>query len=655
MTPLETWVRTPGAEALGWTLLHFVWEGAAIALAMGAALGILSSSRARYAAAGAALAAMLVSFGLTFLELMPLGVETGIARRAPFLGPAPGNIAGPIEPHGIGVWSRFGELAPWIAVLWMGGVAIFGLRAMASWMAARRLRRTGVCRADQGWQRRLDELAGRLRVSKPVTLLESCLADAPVVIGCLRPAILIPIGLLTGLPAAQIESILIHELAHIRRHDYLMNLLQVFAESFLFFHPAVWWISGLIRAERENCCDDCVVAMTGAAHEYAVALVALEQNRSMSQKAALAATGGKLTNRIHRLLQQPQRPGAGFTPILAACFVVALAGVALGAYRSSTAMPRLAPQAGAPLRAMKRPMALLAQAQTTPQATPTPPVPSAYQKWLTEDVVYIISDQEREVFRRLGSDEERDKFIEQFWLRRDPTPGTPANEFKDEHYRRIAYANRRFRSLAGTQGWKTDRGRIYITFGPPDEIENHAAGSYERPAEQGGGRTSVFPFQQWRYRHVEEIGDNIIMEFVDRTQTGDYAMVMGPFEKEALAHVPGELGSVFASTGTATPVTVEVTPDHRALVSVPLDFDAREFAVAVRLQTAEGRLRNVVTARVKLCKDSPGVSGCLTQPMFRPENFAAIPLEPGSYVLSGTVGDTSGSAHRTFTVNFSVK
>ena len=407
MTLLEIWVRTPGVEALGWTLLHFVWEGAAIALALGAALGIRSPSRARYAVAGAALAAMLASFGLTFLALIPLEVETGIARRAPSLASAPDKVAGSIEPHGIGVWSRFGELAPWIAVVWMGGVAIFCLRALAGWMAARRLRRTGVCRPDQGWQRCLDELAATLRVSKPVMLLESCLVDTPVVIGCLRPVIPIPIGLLTGLPAAQIESILIHELAHIRRHDYLMNLLQVLAESFLFFHPAVWWISGLIRAERENCCDDCVVAMTGDAHEYAVALAALEQNRSMAQNPAQAATGGKLANRIRRLLQRPQRRGAGFTPILAACFIVTLAGVALGAYRSATAMPSLKSQAGAPLRAVKRPMMLLAQAQTAPQATTALPTLSpAFQKWLKEDVVYIISDQEREAFRRLGSDEE---------------------------------------------------------------------------------------------------------------------------------------------------------------------------------------------------------------------------------------------------------
>ena len=217
------------------------------------------------------------------------------------------------------------------------------------------------------------------------------------------------------------------------------------------------------------------------------------------------------------------------------------------------------------------------------------------------------------------------------------------NEFKDEHYRRIALANRRFASLTGTPGWKTDRGRNCITFGPPDEIEAHPGGSYERPAEQGGGRTSVFPFQQWRYRRLEGLGDNIIMEFVDRTHTGDFAMVMGPFEKEALAHTPGELGSVFASTGPATPVTVEVTPDRRALVSVPLDFDAREFAVTVRLQTGGRAGHESVAARVKLCKDSPGAAGCLMQPVFRPEDFAAIPLEQGSYVLSGTVNDASGN------------
>jgi GWxTD domain-containing protein len=163
---------------------------------------------------------------------------------------------------------------------------------------------------------------------------------------------------------------------------------------------------------------------------------------------------------------------------------------------------------------------------------------SGYTKWFKEDVAYIISDDERQAWMRLATDDEREQFIEQFWLRRDPTPETVENEFKEEHYRRIAYANQRYAS--GIPGWKTDRGRIYITYGPPDEIEDHSSGgTYQRPPEQGGGTTSVFPFQQWRYRWIEGIGTNVIIEFVDPTMTGEFRMTIDPLEKEALAHVPG--------------------------------------------------------------------------------------------------------------------
>ncbi|MDW8130625.1 MAG: GWxTD domain-containing protein [Bryobacterales bacterium] len=162
---------------------------------------------------------------------------------------------------------------------------------------------------------------------------------------------------------------------------------------------------------------------------------------------------------------------------------------------------------------------------------------SPYRKWLNEDVAYIITDEERAAFRRLSTDEEREQFIEQFWLRRDPTPDTAENEFKEEHYRRIAYANERFAS--GIPGWKTDRGRIYIMYGPPDEIESHpSGGTYERPIEEGGGTTSVFPFEKWRYRYIEGIGTDVIIEFVDPTMTGEYRMTMDPSEKDALLYVP---------------------------------------------------------------------------------------------------------------------
>jgi GWxTD domain-containing protein len=160
-----------------------------------------------------------------------------------------------------------------------------------------------------------------------------------------------------------------------------------------------------------------------------------------------------------------------------------------------------------------------------------------YKKWMNEDVVYIITDEERQAWKRLATDEEREQFIEQFWLRRDPTPDTVENEFKEEHYRRIAYANERYAS--GIPGWKADRGRIYIMYGPPDEIEDHSSGgTYERPPEEGGGTTSTYPFQQWRYRYIEGVGTNIIIEFVDPTMSGEFHMTMDPSEKDALLYVP---------------------------------------------------------------------------------------------------------------------
>ena len=160
-----------------------------------------------------------------------------------------------------------------------------------------------------------------------------------------------------------------------------------------------------------------------------------------------------------------------------------------------------------------------------------------YKKWLEEDVAYIITDEERAAFKQLSNDEERDNFIEAFWQRRDPTPDTEENEYKEEHYQRIAYANEHF--AAGVPGWKTDRGRIYIMYGKPDEIESHpSGGTYERPIEEGGGETSTFPFEQWRYRYLEGIGQEVIIEFVDTCMCGEYHMTLDRSEKDALLMTP---------------------------------------------------------------------------------------------------------------------
>jgi len=173
-----------------------------------------------------------------------------------------------------------------------------------------------------------------------------------------------------------------------------------------------------------------------------------------------------------------------------------------------------------------------------------------YKKWLDEDVRWIITDQERKAFMQLSNDEERDKFIEAFWDRRNPNPDSEDNEFKDEHYRRIEYANEHF--PAGIPGWKTDRGRIYIVFGPPDEIESHpSGGTYERPIEEGGGETSTFPFEDWRYRHIDGIGEQVIVEFVDTCMCGDYHMTIDRSEKDALLMVPNAGLTMYEQMGMA--------------------------------------------------------------------------------------------------------
>jgi len=159
-----------------------------------------------------------------------------------------------------------------------------------------------------------------------------------------------------------------------------------------------------------------------------------------------------------------------------------------------------------------------------------------FKKWLSEDVAYIITDAERATFKGLATDDERESFIEGFWLRRDPTPDSVENEYKEEHYRRIAYANDRF--AAGVPGWKTDRGRIYIAFGPPDQRTENTGGSYTRPREEGGGTTSAFPFEQWRYRYLEDIGTDIEFEFVDKCMCGAFMFTTDPSEKDALLNVP---------------------------------------------------------------------------------------------------------------------
>jgi len=529
---LQNLVRTPLAAALGWTLFHTLWEGAVVAAVLFAALYFARSARSRYAASCIAMLAILAGFGITLFLLLPDHPRTTITM-VHALPPAPPADSGWMPE--VSARLRMDDVLPWLTPFWFAGVILFHLRSLTGWIAARRLRQRGSCLAPAQWQQRLSELQASLRVSAPVLLLESCLAEVPVVIGWLRPVILLPVGLLTGMPVNQIEAILLHELAHIRRRDYLVNLVQVAVESLLFYHPAIWWISGTVRAERENCCDDLVVAASGDAREYATALTALEENRWAANEMALAATGGNLMKRIRRLLDPStlrEGPRTFLTPVLSAGILTITAALALTAWQTAPAPPR----AVAPILPTARPAVLVAQAAPAPAQTRSAPAPQAspWERWVKQDVVYIVTDEERKAFSELHTEDEREMFIQQFWERRNPTPGSGTNPFKEEHYRRIAYTNAHFSGKDGLPGWKTDRGRIYITFGPPDEIDSHpSGGSYTKPPEAGGGDVTTYPFEDWRYRWIEGLGNNINIEFVDREMKGEFHMTMDPREKEA--------------------------------------------------------------------------------------------------------------------------
>jgi GWxTD domain-containing protein len=487
---LEQFVEAPLAGTLGWALLHSLWEGAIISAVLAGVLLVFRSPRIRYAAACSATLAMAGAFALTLTLLIPAQVHHSQSIAANGF-PAWNFWSG----HDVsGSWNLdLGAIAPWLGPFWITGVWLFCLLRLVSWISVRKLRSRGVCCVSEFWQNKLAQLSTRMKVTRQVQLLESCLADFPLVLGHLRPVILIPVGLFSGLTVEQIETILLHELAHIRRHDYLINAMQRLIESFFFYHPATWWISSVIRNEREHCCDDVAVSMIGSPHEYALVLAALERNRLASREPALAVTGGHLMKRIHRLLH-PSRSINALAPLLAVATFLATAAISLAALRSGPSK----------------------QLSSATQVPVSASAKSTYSKWIDEDVVYIVDDAERAAFQSLASDEERDHFVEQFWDRRNPTPGASQNAFKEEHYRRITYANQHFHTPSGASGWRTDRGHMYIVYGPPDEMESHAKGP-QKP----------FATEIWLYRHVEGIGENGFVTFIDRTGRGDFHLAPG--------------------------------------------------------------------------------------------------------------------------------
>jgi uncharacterized protein (TIGR03435 family) len=339
MNAIQLLSAQPWVERLGWTLLHFLWQGVLIAAVYAATRKWLARSagpHARFVLACAALATMAAAPLITGMILLRPAAPIDIPASAHFAAAASADSA----PAGAATFAslRTGvsrtlpePLLPWVVAIWFAGAMTFWFRLLGGWIYAVRLRSHLVRPAPREWQQALDRLKTRIRVSRPVRLLVSSVVAAPAVVGWLRPVVLVPVGALTGLPPEQIEAIFLHELAHIRRHDYLVNVLQSVVEALLFYHPAVWWVSGHIRTERELCCDDVAVSVTGDVLTYARALAELESARPAHFRATMAASGGSLAHRIARLLGQ-SRPvprtlsGPG---IVAAAMLVAITAFAV--------------------------------------------------------------------------------------------------------------------------------------------------------------------------------------------------------------------------------------------------------------------------------------------------------------------------------------
>jgi beta-lactamase regulating signal transducer with metallopeptidase domain len=309
-------LTAPLAQAVGWALLHLLWQAAIVAGILAASLTLLSrhSANTRYAVSCAALTlvfAMFVATAYRAYEPAPATHASTTSAGSEKLVPVT-DVPVLLAAAATETWrDRAMELVrtarqtlPAIVAIWLAGVIVLSSRLLLSWARARRLAHDGVSEASAHWQRVAQRLSDALGLRRAVHLVESAAVEVPAVIGSLRPVILLPASALTGMTPEQIEMVLAHELAHIRRHDFFVNLLQAVVETLMFYHPAVWWMSRRVRIERENCCDDLAVAVCGNPLQYARALTRLEELRAQAPAMTVAANGGSLLDRIRRLVAE---------------------------------------------------------------------------------------------------------------------------------------------------------------------------------------------------------------------------------------------------------------------------------------------------------------------------------------------------------------
>jgi uncharacterized protein (TIGR03435 family) len=344
MNAIQILGTQPWVERLGMTLLHFLWQGAIIVTIYAAARkwgARTLGPNGRYFLACAALTVMAIAPVVTWIMLRGPSPDSVAVT---FTAPMSAARTEPARSVSLSLPTDADRALPgvflsWVVAFWLIGATAFSLRLLGGWILAERLRSTMVRPVSAEWRRTLDRLRTRISVSRPVRLLVSGLVQAPASIGWLRPIVLVPAGALGGLPAAQLEALLLHELAHIRRHDYLVHILQRVVEAVFFYHPGVWWISSHMRIERELCCDDIAVSITGDALIYARALAEFDSARFI-QPAVMAANGGSVADRIARLLGQSSTSGRASGGTATAPALILLAVGAWAVFAQSPVRPQ---------------------------------------------------------------------------------------------------------------------------------------------------------------------------------------------------------------------------------------------------------------------------------------------------------------------------
>lgn len=524
-------------NAWGWALIHFLWQGALIALALSLALRVSRSRgpEVRYALACAAFALMALAPPVTALVL----AGAGAGNAAVWV-----NDKGSRTAEALLALPEPGASLPmdWLVALWASGAAALLLRACGGWYVARRRTLTAI-----PLDYPLSRLMERMEMTGVVELMESAVARTPQVFGWLRPVIVVPAATIARLSPAEFEAVLAHELAHIRRRDYLVNLVQTVVESVLFYHPAVWWVSRRIREERELCCDDWAVRVCGDRVAYSKALMKVEEETPML---AMAASATGLKARIARLLGVESDVkwhwSAPMAPVAAAVLALMLMGGpwwAMAWQAAPPPPPPLAPAALDPPAPPPAPPADVDQEQPPPAPpAPPPPPPRLDEGVLTEDVRRDVERTLAELRQNKGKiQEELRRAVEQLRselskldteaaksaleravrdlqrqeihlesqeamvmqalqraVERSRQVSDDLEGRRRERARRIELANEKF-SKAGVSGAETDRGRLYIRLGPPDEIES-------RPGPPD-------PFEIWRYHDFGGTGGTMAFRF----------------------------------------------------------------------------------------------------------------------------------------------